>query len=164
MASSKRKSSSSAHNSAEDVLEARSVVEDEAELERNWVLLRRLLGSKAAKLVHRNEKEKEHQGHAQAEATSELAVAQMRKVACLKDQNLLFLITAPGSESNPIAQQYLRMRQEMELKIFEKHMQAEEAREVQERRDKEASEVALAATLEVERVQMKLVGLKSSGS
>ena len=75
MASSKRKSISSTHNSAEVVLEAGSIVEGEAKLEKNRVLLRRLLGSKAAKLVHRNKKEKEHQGHAQAEATSELVAA-----------------------------------------------------------------------------------------
>jgi hypothetical protein len=90
MASSKRKSSSSAHDSAEGVHEVGSVVEGEAELERNWVLLRHPSSSKAAKLVYKNEKEKEHWGHAHAEATSELAATQMRKVACLKDHNLLF--------------------------------------------------------------------------
>jgi hypothetical protein len=63
MASSKRKSSSSAHDSAEGVPEAGSVVKGEAKLERNRVLLRRPSGSKAAKFVYRNEKEKEHRGH-----------------------------------------------------------------------------------------------------
>jgi hypothetical protein len=76
----------------------------------------------------------------------------MQKVACLEDQNLLFLMTVLGSESNPIAQQYLRMRQEIKFNFFEKCMQAKEAQEVQDRRDKQASKVAFAATLEAEKV------------
>ena len=86
----------------------------------NQVLRHRPSGSKAAKLAHKEEKLRDSGLHAQAEATSTLAKATLRKADCMEEQNLLFLMTTPDSQiTSPAAQRFLELRREEELKKYE---------------------------------------------
>ena len=86
----------------------------------NQVLRHRPSGSKATKLMHKEEKLRDSGLHAQAEATSTLAKATLKKGDCMEEQNLLFLMTTPDSQiTSPAAQQFLELCREEELEKYE---------------------------------------------
>ena len=62
----------------------------------NQVFQHRPSGSKAVILAHKEEKLRDSNLHAQAEATSTLVKATLRKADCMEEQNLLFLMTIPN--------------------------------------------------------------------
>jgi hypothetical protein len=109
---SKRRASSSTYDSNEAALEGTSAVEGDCELDRNQVLREWPTGTKAAKVVHKMDKQKEGVAYCQAEATAVLAEAIVAKNLLLAEQNLLILMTTPDLQiSSGAVQRFIRMRQ-----------------------------------------------------
>jgi hypothetical protein len=110
---SKRRASTSMHDSHEGVSEETSAMERNGELDRNAVLKERPGGTKATKAVQKVDKEKEGVAYRQAQATAVLAEVTVAKNLLLAEQNLLMLMTTPDSQiSGPAALRFIRMRQE----------------------------------------------------
>jgi hypothetical protein len=62
-------------------------------LESNVATMERLGGTKAAKELQKNQKQKEGVGYAQAKATEAMVVVAFKKAVLLEEQNLLLLMT-----------------------------------------------------------------------
>ncbi len=92
--------------------------------ERNEALQDHPLGTKATKEYHRAEKVVERAFYKQVATSEVMAEAIMRKVGALEDHNLTLLMTilnAHGVQST-VPQEFLRLRQEEELKKLQKRL------------------------------------------
>jgi hypothetical protein len=139
---SKRRASTSIHDSHEGVSEETSVVEGNGSMDKNAILREWPGGTKAAKAVQKADKERDGATYRQAEATAVLAEATVAKNMLLAEQNLLMLMTTPDSQiSGPAALRFIRMRQEEEL------LKYETAREENRRRLEEEAAALDAARL-----------------
>jgi hypothetical protein len=108
---SKRKTTSSEHESNEIGVESESVVEGTTNSEENRALKVRPGGTRTAKEVQKASKQREGAMYVQAAASEVMAQTTMRKAAMLEDHNMLMLMTLPKSlGSTPEAQEYLRLR------------------------------------------------------
>jgi hypothetical protein len=147
---SKRKTTSSEHESNEIGVESESVVEGTTNSEDNHALKVRPGGTRAAKEVQKAGKQREGAMYAQAAASEVMAQATMRKAAMLEDHNILMLMTLPESRGSiPEAQEYLRLRQAEVLKKLKIRLADDGEREAQEalQLDRQAQEQrATAAT------------------
>lgn len=83
---SKRRASTSMHDSHEGVSEETSAVEGNGELDRNAVLKERPGGTKVAKAVQKVDKEKEGAAYRQAQETAVLAEATVAKICYLRSK------------------------------------------------------------------------------
>ena len=107
---SKRRASSSVHDSVEETQEGTSAVEGNGNLAGNRVLRNRLIGIKSAKASQKAEKEREEATYWQAQATTVLAEATVAKNVLLVEQNLLILMTTLDSQiSGGAAQRFIRI-------------------------------------------------------
>jgi hypothetical protein len=80
-------------------------------------------GTKAAKELQKNQKQKEGAGYAQAKATEAMTAAAFKKATLLEEQNLLLLMTTEeGGIIQPSAQEFLRLRQEEELEKLKERL------------------------------------------
>jgi hypothetical protein len=162
---SKRKATSSDHKSQTEAPtpESGSVLQPVGDMDSNRAFRDRPLGMKAAKDLHKDGKIRDHALYAQAKATEEMAAPTMQKAVSLKEQNLLFLMTAPVSEaSTPEAQEYLRLWHADELKKLRRRLAAEEdsesrvhVAEDQQRREKVAADEAQARAEVLENLEME---------
>ena len=85
-------------------------------------------GVKAAKQDNMQQKMRDGALYAQAEATKSMAAVQMKKIACMEDQNMLLLMTMPIEDSaGEDAREYLRLRRGEELKKLRKRLSEEES-------------------------------------
>jgi hypothetical protein len=162
---SKRKATSSDHESQTEAptLELGSVLQPVGDTDSNRAFRDRPSGTKVAKDLHKDGKVRDHALYAQAKATEEMAAPTMQKAVSLKEQNLLFLMTAPVSEaSTPEAQEYLRLWHADELKKLRRRLAAEEdsesrvhVAEDQQRREKVAADEAQARAEVLENLEME---------
>jgi hypothetical protein len=148
---SKRRASSSAHDSVEETQEGTSAVEGNGELAGNAVLRNRPIGTKSAKASQKAEKEKEGAAYRQAQATTLLAEATVAKNVLLAEKNLLILMTTPDSQiGGGVAQRFIRMQQEEELQKYEARKEEDRLKLQKEADEQEVVRVE-AARLEGER-------------
>ena len=85
-------------------------------------------GVKAAKQDNMQQKIRDDTLYAQAEATRSMAAVQMKKMAFIVNQNMLFYMTMPIEDSAcKNAQKYLRLRRGEELKKLRKKPSEEES-------------------------------------
>jgi hypothetical protein len=108
-------------------------------------------GTKVAKEDQRAAKQREHAVRAQARATADMAMANMRKAQILHDQATLSLFTMPNKDSlSDMAREYLNLRREEEMYNLKQRLaerKEQEARALAEARklaDERATEVAAA--------------------
>ena len=94
----KRRASSLAHDSVEEMQEGTSAIEGNGDLAGNAVLRNQLVGTKLAKASQKAEKEKKGAAYWQAQAMTLLAKAIVAKNVLLAEQNLLILMTTPDSQ------------------------------------------------------------------
>lgn len=94
---SKRRVISSDHSSHEVVGECGSLPEGVVNVERNCALRDCLVGTKAAKEVHRVEKVADMAFYKQATTSEVIAAAITRKISVLEDHNLILFMTAPDA-------------------------------------------------------------------
>jgi hypothetical protein len=144
------------YDSNEAALEGTSAVEGDCEVDKNQVLREWPTGTKAAKTIHKTNKQKEGAAYRLGEAMAVLAEATVAKNLLLAEQNLLILMTTLDSQiSSRAAQRFIRMRQEEELDKYE--LRREETRL---RLEKEAAEIEAAwieaARLKAEKIAREL--------
>jgi hypothetical protein len=153
---SKTRASSSTYDSNEVALEGTSAVEGDCEVDRNQVLRERPTRTKAAKTMHKTNKQKEGAVYRLGEATAVLAEATIVKNLLLAEQNLLILMTTLDFQiSSRTTQRFIRIRQEEELEKYELRRE-----ETQLRLEKEAAEMEVARIeairLEAEKIAREL--------
>jgi hypothetical protein len=130
---SKRKTTSSEHESNEIGVKSESVVEGTTNSEENRALKVRPGGTRAAKEVQKTGKQWEGAMYAHAAVSEVMAQAMMRKATMLEDHNMLMLVTLPESlGSTPKAQEYLRLRHAEVFKKLKKRLADDGECEAQE--------------------------------
>jgi hypothetical protein len=109
--------------------------EGDTQMEANRRFSCRPQGTKAAKEVQKQGKQKEKIQHAQSRAAQVMAEASLKKLALLEDQNLLILMTNPQMVTAD-AEEYLRLRQGEELRKYRKWLAAEAQLDLEEEEDR----------------------------